>query len=67
MKQILTGMPFTQKILFLDQSGNLGGAELCLLDIAKLYQDSCLVNLFVDGSFRKALDQYQIPVQVLSN
>ena len=55
------------KILFLDQSGNLGGAELCLLDLAKSYKDSCLVSLLVDGSFREALEQHQIPVRVLSN
>ncbi|MGL4880429.1 MAG: glycosyltransferase family 1 protein, partial [Waterburya sp.] len=54
------------KILFLDQSGNLGGAELNLLDLAKFYRDSCLVSLFVDGSFRQALEQSQIPVQILS-
>jgi glycosyltransferase involved in cell wall biosynthesis len=54
------------KILFLDQSGKLGGAELCLADIAKPYRDSCLVGLFADGSFRQLLEQQQIPVQVLS-
>ncbi|HEY9608827.1 glycosyltransferase family 4 protein [Allocoleopsis sp.] len=54
------------KILFLDQSGELGGAELCLIDITKPYQDSCLVGLFADGSFRKLLEQRQIPVQVLA-
>lgn len=54
------------KILFLDQSGNLGGAELNLLDLAKFYRDSCLVSLFVDGSFGKALQQAQIPVAILS-
>ena len=55
------------KILFLDQSGNLGGAELNLLDTAKLYRNSCLVALFADGSFRRALEQEQIPVRVLLN
>jgi glycosyltransferase involved in cell wall biosynthesis len=54
------------KILFLDQSGNPGGAELCLLDIAKPYRDSCLVGLFADGSFRHLLEQHSIPVQVLT-
>jgi len=39
------------KILFLDQSGKPGGAELCLIDIAKPYRDRCLVGLFADGSF----------------
>jgi len=54
------------KILFLDQSGKLGGAELCLLDIAKPYKDSCLVGLFADGSFKELLQQHNIPVQVLT-
>ncbi|MEM8717814.1 MAG: glycosyltransferase family 4 protein [Cyanobacteria bacterium P01_G01_bin.39] len=54
------------KILFLDQSGNLGGAELQLLDLARFYRDSCLVALFVDGLFLKALKQDQIPVHILS-
>ncbi len=54
------------KILFLDQSGKLGGAELCLLDIAKPYRDRCLVALFADGPFRDLLEQHEIPVQVLN-
>jgi glycosyltransferase involved in cell wall biosynthesis len=55
------------KILFLDQSGKPGGAELCLLDIAAPYQTSSLVVLFSDGPFRGLLNQRQIPVQVLMN
>jgi glycosyltransferase involved in cell wall biosynthesis len=55
------------KILFLDQSGKPGGAELCLLDIAKPYRDSCLVCLFADGPFKDLLQQQQIPVQVLTS
>jgi glycosyltransferase involved in cell wall biosynthesis len=55
------------KIFFLDQSGKLGGAELCLIDIAKPYRDNCLVGLFADGSFRNLLEQNQIPVQILTN
>ena len=55
------------RILFLDQSGKPGGAELCLLDIAKPYRDKCLVGLFADGSFKELLKQQQIPVQVLTN
>ncbi len=54
------------KILFLDQSGKPGGAELCLIDIAKPYRDRSLVGLFADGSFRTLLEQQQIPVQVLA-
>lgn len=54
------------RILFLDQSGKLGGAELSLKDVAKFYQESCLVGLFADGPFRQLLEQQQIPVQVLA-
>ncbi|GAB1544284.1 glycosyltransferase family 4 protein [Scytonema sp. NUACC21] len=54
------------KILFLDQSGKPGGAELCLIDIAKPYKDNCLVGLFADGSFKNLLEQNQIPVEVLT-
>lgn len=55
------------KILFLDQSGKPGGAELCLIDIAKPYKDKALVGLFTDGPFKKLLQQHQIPVEILSN
>ncbi len=54
------------KILFLDQSGKPGGAELCLLDIAKPYGQNALVGLFADGDFRKLLQENQIPVEVLA-
>ncbi|WP_096595464.1 glycosyltransferase [Calothrix sp. NIES-2098] len=55
------------KILFLDQSGKPGGAELCLIDIAKPYRDRSLVGLFADGGFKTLLQQNQIPVEVLTN
>jgi len=61
-----TADQFAMKILFLDQSGKPGGAELCLLDIAKHYRDRCLVALFADGTFREQLEANQIPVQVLT-
>lgn len=54
------------RILFLDQSGKPGGAELCLMDIAKPYRDTCLVGLLADGSFREMLEQQHIPVRVLT-
>ncbi|MDZ8241957.1 MAG: glycosyltransferase family 4 protein [Nostoc sp. ChiQUE01a] len=53
------------KILFLDQSGKPGGAELCLIDIAKPYRNDALVGLFADGSFKELLQQNNIPVEVL--
>jgi glycosyltransferase involved in cell wall biosynthesis len=55
------------RILFLDQSGKPGGAELCLLDIASAYRDRCLVCLLADGSFRTMLEEEQIPVKVLAS
>ncbi|UKO97959.1 glycosyltransferase family 4 protein [Nostoc sp. UHCC 0870] len=55
------------KILFLDQSGKPGGAELCLIDIAKPYCDRALVGLFADGDFKTLLEQNQIPVEILTN
>lgn len=54
------------RILFLDQSGKPGGAELCLLDIASQYGDRPLVGLFTDGPFRTLLQQHSVPVQVLA-
>jgi glycosyltransferase involved in cell wall biosynthesis len=54
------------KILFLDQSGKPGGAELCLLDIAKSYDDRSLVALFSSGTFKELLEQHQIPVRILA-
>lgn len=54
------------KLLFLDQTGKSGGAELCLLDIATAYRGSCLVGLFEDGDFRQRLEQRSILVQILA-
>ncbi|MEH2053620.1 glycosyltransferase family 4 protein [Nostoc sp.] len=54
------------KILFLDQSGKPGGAELCLIDIAKPYGDRALVGLFADGAFKDLLERNNIPVEVLA-
>jgi glycosyltransferase involved in cell wall biosynthesis len=55
------------KILFLDQTGELGGAELSLLDITKFYTDCSLVALFSDGPFRTLLEQHRILVQIFAD
>ncbi|MEB3181568.1 MAG: glycosyltransferase [Nostocaceae cyanobacterium] len=55
------------KILFLDQSGKLGGAELSLTDVANPYREDCLIALFADGRFREWLEQKHIPVKVIAN
>ncbi|MEH2141044.1 glycosyltransferase family 4 protein [Nostoc sp.] len=61
------------RILFLDQSGKPGGAELCLIDIAKPYgvgfarrRHRALVGLFADGPFKHLLQQNHIPVEVFA-
>lgn len=53
------------KILFLDQSSKLGGAELCLADIVYPHRDTSLVAVFNDGPFPDYLRQRGIPVQTL--
>lgn len=50
--------------LFVDQSGQVGGAELCLADLA--VQNDARVLLFSDGPFVQLLKGRGIPVEVLS-
>lgn len=54
------------KVLFLDQTGELGGAEFALLDVARAYGRDCLVGLFADGPFRELLEKNAVPVQVVA-
>jgi len=54
------------RIFFLDQTGKLGGAELCLKDLAQTYGENALVGLFTDGPFKDLLHQHRIPVEVLT-
>jgi glycosyltransferase involved in cell wall biosynthesis len=51
-------------ILFLDQSGELGGAELCLADLAEFCRDRCAVLLFQDGPFADLLQAKKVCVIV---
>ncbi len=53
-----------QRILFVDHTAVMGGAELCLLDMATAYANNSKVLLFQDGSLRKRLEQEQIEVIV---
>ncbi|MGB3299783.1 MAG: glycosyltransferase family 1 protein, partial [Phormidesmis sp.] len=55
------------RILFLDQSGKLGGAELCLAEIVQHFGLSGLVGVFDKGAFPDYLRQLNIPVEVLSD
>ncbi len=56
-----------KKVLFIDQSSGLGGAELCLLDIAQDYCETSSVGLFADGDFCNALQQLGIPHHFLAD
>jgi glycosyltransferase involved in cell wall biosynthesis len=54
------------RILFVDQSGALGGGELSLLEIAKHWRETCRVVLLSDGPFRALLKKVAVPVTVLA-
>jgi glycosyltransferase involved in cell wall biosynthesis len=56
-----------RKVLFIDQSSGLGGAELCLLDIAQNYRKTSSVGLFAEGDFCNALQQLGIPYHLLAD
>jgi glycosyltransferase involved in cell wall biosynthesis len=53
------------KILFVDQTGQLGGGELSLLDLIMHSGFESEVALFADGPFRVALEQAGIPVHLI--
>jgi len=52
------------QVLFLDQTGRLGGAELMLLDIAAARAADSEVILFHDGEFRTALENAGVKTTV---
>ena len=53
------------QVLFIDQTGRLGGAELMLLDIAAARAADSEVALFQDGEFRTALEAAGVKTRVL--
>lgn len=53
------------RILFLDHVGALGGAELCLIDLARHTKDRAKVILMADGPLRGALQAVGAIVEVL--
>ena len=55
-----------EKILFVDHTAVMGGAELSLLDLATAYADTSKVLLFEDGSLAERLEQSQVQVEVVS-
>ena len=61
------GAKHAPRILAIDQSGVLGGAELSLLEIVKALRSRIEVVLFDDGPFRTALDTAGVNVEVLNS
>ena len=53
------------RVLFLDQTGQLGGAELFLADVAARYSKRGAVVLFQDGPFRGMLEKSGVSVSVV--
>lgn len=60
---IRSAMP---RVLFLDQSGDLGGAELSLLDIARHFRAAATVALLGDGPFARRLRADAVPVELVA-
>jgi glycosyltransferase involved in cell wall biosynthesis len=55
------------KVLFVDHTANLGGGELCLLDLARLHRSSCRVVLLSDGPLHKRLIEQGITTKILKS
>jgi glycosyltransferase involved in cell wall biosynthesis len=55
------------RVLFVNQSGQLGGGDFCLLDIAGDWKDESLVALFSRGPLEAALHAKNISFTVLDN
>jgi len=53
------------RILFVDQTGKLGGAEFCLADLAIWVRHRCTVFLFEPGPFQEFLEENGVDVAVV--
>ena len=53
------------QVLFVDQTGKLGGAELMLLDLVAARAEDSEALLFQDGEFREALEKARVTTHVL--
>jgi glycosyltransferase involved in cell wall biosynthesis len=61
---VRSGMP---AVLFVDQSGQLGGAEFALLPLAATWEGGREVLLLSDGPLRTRLESLGVPVSVTCN
>lgn len=57
----------TPRVLFLNHSATIGGAEFCLLDIATSLRRSSLAVLLEDGPFRERLESAGVPVVIVDS
>jgi glycosyltransferase involved in cell wall biosynthesis len=57
--------PRQRKILFVDHTAAIGGAELSLLDLATAYAQTSKVLLFSDGPLHHRLEKAGIPLSVV--
>ncbi|HZZ11984.1 MAG TPA: glycosyltransferase family 4 protein [Paraburkholderia sp.] len=62
-----THAPSLPTVLFVDQSGQLGGAEFALLQLAGSYTTRSEVVLLSDGPFRSRLESLGARVQVMND
>jgi len=53
------------RVLFVDHTATVGGAELVLLDVVRQYSDTSTVVLFEDGPLRARLEATGIEVRIL--
>jgi len=56
----------TRRVLFVNHTGELGGAELTLLPLAHRYRDSCVVALLQDGPLRQRLAASGVSVKLIA-
>lgn len=56
----------SSRVLFVDHTAKLGGAELSLLTVAEAFGPSCAVVLFEDGPFFDRLQQAGVTASVLA-
>ncbi len=52
------------KIVFVDHTAVMGGAELSLLDLAAAYAETSKVLLYEDGTLRERLEQKRVSVEI---
>ena len=57
-------MALKPRVLFLDHTGALGGAELFLMELAARWDGKREVVLFADGPLRERLEKAEVPVSV---